>query len=238
MAIGGALTLVNGSPYDWTLSGQHSYQMDTWTWPTIKAGQASRVFVEFGTKGNTRDDAGEAYYNIAGTSNKFQIQARKPSEYKLTITLDDLTTKQSKKGSNIDLGFRENAAVNWILSTDEAGQWWSNSGTTTDWMQQSLGSLSNRTLKHITMPGSHDAGMSTFKPGTIGANYANTQTQYFNFYDQLMVGSRYFDLRPVISNGQWVSGHYSKLGDSDIWLGGNGQPISVRCLRIDKSRAK
>lgn len=74
------------------------------------------------------------------------------------------------------------------------------------------------------MPGSHDAGMTTFKPGTIGANYANTQAQYLDFYQQLMVGSRYFDLRPVISNGQWVTGHYSKLGD--VWLGGNGQSIS------------
>lgn len=37
---GGALTLVNGSPFDWMLSGQHSYQMDAWSWPTINAGKS------------------------------------------------------------------------------------------------------------------------------------------------------------------------------------------------------
>ncbi|KAF1842531.1 PLC-like phosphodiesterase [Cucurbitaria berberidis CBS 394.84] len=228
MGYGGALTLVNGSPFDWTLASQHAYQMDSWNWPTISTGKASRVYVEFGTKGNTRDDAGEAYYSIAGTSNKFTVLARKPTDYKLTISLDSMSMKQSPQGSNIDLGFRHDATVNWIMSTDEAGQWWSNSGTYTDWMQQSMGSLANRTLKQICMPGSHDAGMSTFRPGTVGANMANTQTQYLDFYQQLVAGSRFFDLRPVISSGQWVAGHYSALRNDveDIWLGGNGQSIA------------
>jgi hypothetical protein len=183
------------------------------------------VYVEFGTRGNTRDDGGEAYYDIRGTSEKFSVLARKPSDYKLTISLDDMSTVQSPRGTEIDLGFRHDAAVNWIMSTDEAGRWWSNSGTYVDWMQQSMGSLANRTLKHICMPGSHDAGMGTFKPGTIGAHFANTQTQYLDFYAQLMAGSRFFDLRPVLSNGEWVAGHYSQVGDGDLWLGGNGQSI-------------
>lgn len=236
------MTLLNGSPFDWTLTSQHSYQMDTWSWPAVSAGRiystdlilmlnsigkASKVFVEFGTKGNTRDDAAEAYYS-AGDQNKFTVLARKPSDYKLIITLNDMSTKQSPRGSNIDLGFRHDAAINWIMSTDQAGQWWSNSGTYSDWMQQSIGTLANRTLKHICMPGSHDAGMSTFRPGTIGAHFANTQTQYLDFYQQLMAGSRFFDLRPVISNGQWVAGHYSAIRNDieDIWVGGNGQSIS------------
>ncbi|KAF2828377.1 PLC-like phosphodiesterase [Ophiobolus disseminans] len=225
MGWGGALTLVNGSPFDWSVSSTSSYQMPAWKWPTVTAGKASRVYVEFGTIGNTRDDAAEAYYDITGTSNKFTILARKPSDYKLTISLNGMSTQQSPQGSQVDLGFRHDAAVNWILSTDEAGKWWSNSGTYTDWMQQSMGSLANRTLKHICMPGSHDAGMGpVFRPGTIGSHFANTQTQYLDFYAQLMAGSRFFDLRPVISGGQWVSGHYSAVGD--IWLGGNGQSIA------------
>jgi hypothetical protein len=193
------------------------------------------VYVEFGIKGYTPDDAGEAYYDIAGTSNKFSVLARKPSDYALTISLDNVSTEQSPKGSKVGLGFRHDAAVNWIMSTDEAGRWWSNSGTYTDWMQQSMGSLGNRTLKHICMPGSHDAGMSVFKPGTVGADFANTQTQYLDFYHQLMVGSRFFDLRPVISKGQWVAGHYSsvKAGNKDVWLGGNGQSIKEIIQQIN-----
>ncbi|KAI4943949.1 hypothetical protein J4E91_009096 [Alternaria rosae] len=235
-SIGGDLTLVNGSPFSWSLSYQHSYQMDTWTWPTINAGQASRVYVEFRTSGTTRDDAGEAYYNIDGTSDRFTVLGRKPSNYALTISLDDMSTKQSSKGAKVDLGFRHNAAVNWIMSTDEAGTWWSNSGSYADWMQQSMGSLANRTLKHICMPGSHDAGMGTFKPGTIGAHFANTQTQYLDFYQQLMAGSRYFDLRPVLSRGEWVAGHYGQVGD--IWLGGNGQSLTDIIQQINDFTAK
>ncbi|KAF2687063.1 PLC-like phosphodiesterase [Lentithecium fluviatile CBS 122367] len=237
MGYGGYLTLLNGSPNDWTLSSQHSYQMDAWSWPTISAGTASRVYVEFGTKGSQKDDAGEAYYNIAGTSNKFQVKARKPSDFMLTITLDGLATKQSPQGSNIDLGFRHDAAVDWIMSTDEAGQWWSSAGLGVDWMQQSLGSIGNRTLKQICMPGSHDAGISNFKPGTVGANFANSQTQYLNFYDQLVAGSRYFDLRPVISAGKWVAGHYSEL-EGIGWLGGNGQSVEEIVKQVNDFTAK
>ncbi|KAF1947977.1 PLC-like phosphodiesterase [Clathrospora elynae] len=224
MGWGGYLTLVNGSPLNWTSANTHSYQMETWNWPTVNAGKASKVYVEFGTTRNTHDDAGEAYYNISGTSNKLSVLARQPSDYKLTISLDSMSTKQSPQGSNVDLGFRHDATVNWIMSTDKAGQWWSNSGTYVDWMQQSMGSLANRTLKHICIPGSHDGGMSTLRHGTIGIHFANTQTQYLDFYAQLIAGSRYFDLRPVLSNGQWVAGHYSKVGN--VWLGGNGQSIS------------
>lgn len=183
--------------------------------------------MEFGTKWFAKDDAGEAYYDVAGTSDRFSILGKKPKEYELTISLTNMETKQSPKGSKVNLGFRHDATVNWIMSTDEAGKWWSNSGTYVDWMQQSMGSLANRTLKHICMPGSHDAGMGRFNPGTVGAHFANTQTQYLDFKGQLMAGSRYFDLRPVLSNGKWVAGHYSglKVGDDDVWVGGNGQSV-------------
>jgi hypothetical protein len=211
--------------------------MDAWSWPAINAGTASRVYVEFGTKGSQKDDAGEAYYNIAGTSNKFSVKARKPSDYDLTITLDGLATKQSAQGSNIDLGFRHDAAVDWIMSTDEAGDWWSSAGLGVDWMQQSLGSIGNRTLKMICMPGSHDAGISNFKPGTVGAHFANSQTQYLNFYNQLVAGSRYFDLRPVISAGQWVAGHYSEV-EGIGWLGGNGQSVAEIVKQVNDFTAK
>ncbi|KAL5118019.1 hypothetical protein ACEQ8H_004003 [Pleosporales sp. CAS-2024a] len=198
--------------------------MDTWNWPTVSAGKASKVYVEFGTIGQTKGDAGEAYYNIANSASKFSVLARKPSDYQLTISLDDMSTKQSPQGSQLDIGFRHDATVNWIMSTDESGQWWSNSGTYVDWMQQR----------------SHDAGMSTFNPGTIGANFANTQTQYLDISGQLLAGSRYFDLRPVLSNGQWVSGHYSALENDvqDIWVGGNGQSIADIIRQINEFTAQ
>ncbi|KAF1959627.1 PLC-like phosphodiesterase [Byssothecium circinans] len=238
MGYGGYLTLLNGSPHDWTVSGQSSYQMDKWQWPTVKAGTAERVYVEWGQKGAQKDDAGEAYYNIANTNGKFAVRGKKPSDFMLTITLDEHSTKQSPKGSKIDLGFRHDQAVDWIMSTDEAGAWWSNSGDTVDWMHQSLGSIGNRTLKQICMPGSHDAGMSEFDPGTIGATFANSQTQVLNIYDQLIAGSRYFDLRPVVSNGEWKAGHYSKIDNTKIGIGGNGMLISDVVKQVNDFTAK
>ncbi|CAI6340076.1 unnamed protein product [Periconia digitata] len=236
MGYGGFLTLVNGSPNDWTVTSSPSYQMDQWKWPTVKANTAERVYVEWGTKGSQKDDAGEAYYKI-GDKGEFAIRGKKPNDFMLTITLDNHATKQSPKGSKIDLGFRHDESVDWIMSTDEAGDWWSNSGDLTDWMQQSMGSIGNRTLKQICMPGSHDAGMSEFDPGTIGASFQNSQTQVLNIYDQLVAGSRYFDLRPVVSNGEWKAGHYSALGDK-VWLGGNGLKISDVVKQVNDFTAK
>jgi hypothetical protein len=82
--------------------------------------------------------------------------------------------------------------------------------------------------------------MGVFRPGTIGAHFANTQTQYLDFYHQLVAGSRFFDLRPVISNGEWVAGHYSgvRVGDEDVWLGGNGQSIKDIMKQINDFTSK
>ncbi|KAF2633711.1 hypothetical protein BU25DRAFT_464926 [Macroventuria anomochaeta] len=188
MGYGGALALVNGLPFEWTLSSQSSYQMDTWKWPNVAAGKVARVYVEFGIKWFVEDDACEAYYDIAGAPDKFSILGKKPKDYEPTISSTDMATRQSPKGSKVDLGFRHDAAIYCIMATYEAGQWWSNSG-------------------------SHDAVMGTFSPGTVGAHFANTQTQNLDFKGQLMAGSRYFDLRPL------------KVGEDDVRVGGNGQSV-------------
>ncbi len=43
MGYGGALTLVNGSPFEWKLSSETSYQMDTWKWPNVAAGKSEET---------------------------------------------------------------------------------------------------------------------------------------------------------------------------------------------------
>lgn len=42
MGYGGALTLLNGSPFEWTLNSQTSYQMDTWKWASVQSGKTNR----------------------------------------------------------------------------------------------------------------------------------------------------------------------------------------------------
>lgn len=229
---GGYMTLVNGSPFDWVLSGSHSYQMDTWSWPTVTAGESSKVKVDFGITGTLTDDGGEAYYSLSGTTSTFSVLARYPSAFHLYVSLDNLDTNTNNVGDQIDEGFRHDQSVNFILSQDDNGTYWTNNNPPIDWMRQGLATIGNRKLKHLCLPGSHDAGMTTFSGGTFGATYENTQTQLLNIYDQLIYGSRYFDFRPVISNGKFVAGHYSEI--ESIWLGGNGQSLADTITQINQ----
>jgi hypothetical protein len=97
----------------------------------------------------------------------------------------------------------------------------------TAWMQNNLSLLGSRTLRQICMPGTHDAGMSSVASGTFFSDSCNTQTQTSGILGQLQAGSRYFDIRPVISGGQYLTGHYSDIGSgsTNSWQGGNGQSV-------------
>lgn len=57
------------------------------------------------------------------------------------------------------------------------------------WMGKLLAARPNVTLNHLTMPGSHDAGM--YREGV--SEHFNTQS--LSIADQLQAGARYFDLR-------------------------------------------
>jgi hypothetical protein len=64
----------------------------------------------------------------------------------------------------------------------------------------------------------------------MGSNAGNTLTQTYNIGLQLELGSRYFDIRPVICNADELrTGHYSGMQTIASWhgrLGGNGDLIS------------
>jgi hypothetical protein len=57
-----------------------------------------------------------------------------------------------------------------------------------------------------------------------------------DLYQQLLAGSRYFDIRPVLSQGEWVAGHYGQVGD--IWVGGNGQMLEEIIRQINDFTAE
>ncbi|RQU49160.1 hypothetical protein DF143_37175 [Burkholderia cenocepacia] len=69
--------------------------------------------------------------------------------------------------------------------------------------------------------------MSVSLPGTAFACACNTQTQSIGILGQLLHGARYFDIRPVISAGQYTTGHYTAIAVSGLttWQGANGQTI-------------
>jgi hypothetical protein len=74
-------------------------------------------------------------------------------------------------------------------------------------------------LDGIMMPGSHDAGMSELNHCSVGANSQNTQTQSGSIGQQLLDGSRYFDVRVDYDHEELVT--YHRTGP----LGCNGQSL-------------
>ncbi|KAF9459494.1 PLC-like phosphodiesterase [Collybia nuda] len=231
MGQGGYINLINGSPYAWQQTYKHSYQMNAWGFPsTVASGKVQTVYVEWDEAHTTKDDAGEVTYTISNpTSSSFQIQARATSGFMLQNWFSNLMTQNNAVGSTLKFGWKHDGYVNFILSGSEND--FSSSNPPVSWMQKNIGSLGPRTLRHITIPGSHDAGMSVRTGGTAGSFPCNTLTQTNSIAGQLNAGARYFDIRPVISAGEYYTGHYSKIGDS--WQGGNGQKISEIIAQVN-----
>lgn len=94
------------------------------------------------------------------------------------------------------------------------------------WMQDNRKLLGSRTLRQICIPGSHDAGLSFFGTHTGLCAECNTVTQSIGVLGQLRLGARYFDVRPVISAGDFLTGHYQCVDQlANSWQGANGQSI-------------
>lgn len=189
---------------------------------------ASSVYVEWGTSifHDKSKDGAEVYFALSGTSNTFQIQARAPSgNFNLQAYFDGIATANNPVGSTISLGWSHNGHVPFILSGSQGGFWSNNPSPA--WMHGLLPVIGDKPLRHICMPGSHDAGMTpvTGQNGhTALANAFNCQTQTQSIGQQLALGSRYIDLRPIITSGKYAAGHYSNTGVSVVnWQGANGE---------------
>lgn len=235
MGEGGHVTLVNGTSHEWSLNSgaTNEYQMAAWSWPqTVKSGKSISVYVEWkqGALIDLKDSAGNAQYSLSGTSYTFTVQSRSssktPAGFGIQVTLTNIATVNLGAGSIVKLGWKHDGYVSFVLAGSE-GHFMS-TDLPTDWMQKSLGTIGNRTLRHVCIPGSHDAGMSVLRAHTAFIKDSNVLTQYKSIGQQLALGSRYLDIRPCISAGTYVAGHYSYV---DVvvykgWQGGNGQTIA------------
>lgn len=225
MGQGGQVILVNGTTYDWTNTYQHSYQMNSWGFPaTIPAGTSTSIYIEWDQSifDTQTDDAGEVTYTLDGTDWSFQLQARAANGFHLQVAMS-VPTQGNAPNALIELGFAWNGLVMFVLAGANAP--FITNTPSSSWMQANLGVLGDRTLRELCMPGSHDSGMSALNGGTLGAFACNTQTQTTGILGQLQAGARYFDVRPVITGGQFATGHYSFI-ENTSWQGGNGQSIA------------
>ncbi|HTW84053.1 MAG TPA: hypothetical protein VMD91_08315 [Candidatus Sulfotelmatobacter sp.] len=233
MGQGGEISLVNGTSYAWQLTYQHHYQMNAWTFPsTIAAQTVQTVYVEWddhvGHK--TKDDGGEATYTLVGTPYSFQIQARGVPYRHLQVQYVSLPTENNPPGEILDIGWVHDGTVPFVLAGQSGS--FASSSMPVAWMQANFGSLGARTLRTLCIPGSHDAGMSTLGSHTVGVAPCNVLTQTTGIGGQLLQGSRYFDIRPVIAGATYQTGHYSSVEKTidnkklQFWVGGNGQAIA------------
>ncbi|KAK5059969.1 hypothetical protein LTR84_009852 [Exophiala bonariae] len=135
----------------------------------------------------------------------------------INAELLSIVTIGHKKGSQVEIALKDDQWSPFILVGDEdhlAGN-----SPSTAWMATSLDQIGCLTLQQMTIPGSHDAGMSEIN-FPAGGTPTNSQTQSDGIYNQLIAGIRYFDIRPTISNAHFFTGHYTGQ------FGANGQSIA------------
>ncbi|KAB5577639.1 hypothetical protein GE09DRAFT_1213862 [Coniochaeta sp. 2T2.1] len=133
------------------------------------------------------------------------------------------------------LGYKEyknpaaEVAVNFVITgREEYGYYtsmdWASSPQ--GWMQALRPVIKDRQLRHVVMPGTHDSGMGRWTHSWGGVP-ANSQSQGLNFYEQLVAGARWFDLRVVEyrdNNQEYLAVHViNEL--SGYVMGGGGEKL-------------
>ena len=157
------------------------------------------------------------------------------------IVLNGMSVLNDPEQTTINLGFAQNPVqspgyngTSMILSGVDGAFVCSSPDAIGPWMYQSLNYLGDRTLRHMCLPMSHDSGMSELTTHTTWATSDNTVTQHRSIGDQLSLGVRAFDIRPVVlEGGTYYTGHYDDVGEEIGWQGGSGQPISEIISQIN-----
>ncbi|KAM0204730.1 hypothetical protein ACHAQD_000516 [Fusarium lateritium] len=221
MGEGGYINLVNGTPYRWKRTCQASYQMDAWNFPeSINAGVVPATYVEYDQDlfKKRQDTSGSATYKVEGTDASFTVHVADKPE-RLWVQLDGLESVNNPRGSKIELGWRHDGCVTFVLSGKKGD--FHTSNPPMDWMQQNRKTLGQRPLSQICILGTHDSGMSHVShcdiPGGVIDPYVLCQST--GVLGQLAHGARYFDIRPQYSGGELWTGHYTGK------VGGRGESI-------------
>ncbi|KAM3074706.1 Glucan endo-1,3-alpha-glucosidase agn1 [Clarireedia jacksonii] len=218
------LELINGTPYDWILVYHHSYSMN-WKPPAIvSSGASTETFVTW--IWNNNDAGAEATYKIDNPNKieSFTIRARQNTTRIEVAFESELASMNNPMNSVINLGFVSEGAHPFILAGNGVDSPYVGTNPSPAWMQATLPTIGQKTLRKIAMPLAHDAGASEVShslrgPGTLH----NTQTQSVPVYSQLIFGARVFDIRPMLYRGEWYTYHGS-LALGTMW-GATGQSI-------------
>jgi hypothetical protein len=207
---GGNLAVFNGTSETWTRGGQPYYQVDEWFFPdTIPPGGFVTKYFEFKEGLNiNNDNTGAQVWYFLPSGGTIKIECGYTF---VNVHLTGFNNLYNPLKTTLYLGFRWNAYVHFglyeidgLIYTDQADM--------QNWMNDSYTSIAEKRLIDICIPGSHDAGMYFDNGGTRYAAECNTLTQDKSIWNQLLLGTRFFDIRPVMSGGIFKTGHYGNIG--------------------------
>jgi hypothetical protein len=215
VAKAGALAIINATPFDWKRIYTHNYQMGSWDLPEeIKSGDIAGVEIDFSILGHKEVSAGEATYSFksdTGHESELQFQARYDKGPQMFVELTNASTFGNPPSDPpVDLVYSSDTTNPFIYSGDLRASF-ASTHTPFNWQSQNLPSIGCQPLTRLCLPASHNAGMSVLGTHTALASEANTLCHSTDIFGQLEAGIRYFDVRPAISDGEFVTGHYSAL---------------------------
>ncbi|KAH8714014.1 putative glucan endo-1,3-beta-glucosidase [Beauveria bassiana] len=208
-------TIVNLTPHNFKhVGGPKPYQFHKWDFDDIPSGKGRRNDAWYKQAGvDLTTTNGYAYYEIEGTNQKFNVH--------VTTNMDDVRFPQriwfdlqgmgmGAKEYTVPSSQRPVTLV--IGGSKEYGFFTSLQFGKYNWMKDMYDVIKDRKLHHVVVPGSHDAAMNNITmAGWWGFGSAdNTETQSLDLYNQLKVGSRFFDMRiSSVNNGKFYGAHVS-----------------------------
>jgi hypothetical protein len=225
------VTIVNLTPYKFVHTpGPEPYQFATWDFGDVPSGKARKNEATYDLGLNVRsfvDTNGFANYKLEGTDKTFVVHVTThiPDSYERRVVFDLGGMGMGWR----ELGFPgERVSVALIIAgSEQFGYINSLQLNNIAWMRAMYDVIKDRQLRHVVVPGAHDAGVDRISDsGWFGLGTPSTaQTQSLNQYNQLKVGVRYFDMRIVSVNwGDFWSAHVN-TEDAAAPVGATGESL-------------
>ncbi|KAK1253587.1 hypothetical protein MKX07_001664 [Trichoderma sp. CBMAI-0711] len=214
------LALINGSPYIWSKTYIHQYQMPQWEQDMpqfIYPGESISILVQpTHGAGNWADSAAEVEYALRGTSEPMSFMIKfnnKGSSFLKVEYRGELASINNAKGSVHSLGINMYPGGSAFILAGKEGEFITNDPPI-GWMQTLLPQLEKKPLREIVLPRSHHSGLwGHFKKVGL-ATPANAQTQTVQLNDQLGDGGiRVLDFRPLRTKDGYREIHGTRILD-------------------------
>lgn len=234
------VTIVNLTPYRMVhTSSPTPYQFTVWDFGDIPSGKARKNKAAYDLSshvGSFSDTNGFANYRLEGTDKTFQVHvtSHMPDKYERRVVFDLGGMGMGWR----ELGFPgERVSVALVITgSEDFGYVNSLQLNNIAWMRSMYDIIKYRQLRHVVVPGSHDAAMSKISDsGWLGGGIPdNTETQSLDHYNQLRVGVRYFDMRIAsIRGGDFWGAHVSgNTGASP--MGSTGESLDDLILATNR----